>query len=367
MRCFSLKILNSSDASSSSNKLVSAVKEAVGLSSILKDYAFGMSNPCGLGIKFNISYYTDPITATIPNTIELFNAESDLYLNAKSYIGKKIIFSAGFENSVLAMKCGFKNSHISMNTLLQGAITNIVPNYSSFTQPSVIISFMGDFPKPVDKLKSSAFRSFPLILDGPSINITKITEWLKNFIPTGFVISTDPSAYAAMTLTASSIKLEAKSFYQAAERLEELGIFCKMSDNVITLSYISPDADALGTTSVTAVGAKGLSTIISAAGLENTIEPEEMVSQPQIISLVETQVTTMLRGDIKLGSRIKLSGKIKPSLSSIDFTSINSFGNYKGLEVFSGGKFTVTGVNHIGDSRNSSPDSWVTSLKLVRG
>lgn len=364
MRCFSLKILNAS-------ALDSGISLLPTLSSTLKQYDFGMKNPSGLNVKFNIQYYNDPISSTIPNTIELFNCESELYTNAEIYIGKKIIFSAGFDKSVLAEKCGY--NHIAMNTLLQGVITNIVPNYSSLTEPSVIISLRGDFAVPVDKFKTYPFKGPTLILDGPTLNIYKITEWLKNFIPSGYTIAPDPSTYTALTLIESSIKLDATSYSQAVEKLEVLGIFCTQSDNVVSVSYVNPDVSDAQSNSVLGGNSfsNGLASLgsVIASTLDSlpTIEPEEMVAQPQIVSITETQVTTMLRGDVKLGDVIKLSGKIKPSISNISFSNINSLQGSSNLPVFTGGKFKVTGINHIGDSRSSSPDAWVTSLKLIRG
>lgn len=363
MRCFSLKILNT-------GSLDSEIKLPA-LSSTLKQYDFGMKNPSGLGVKFNVQYYNDPISSTIPNTIELFNAESELYINAETYIGKKIIFSAGFDESILAHKCGY--THIAMNTLLQGVITNIVPNYSSLTEPSVIISLRGDFATPVDKFKTYPFKGPTLILDGPTLNIYKITEWLKNFIPSGYVIAPDPSTYAALTLIESSIKLDATSYSQAVDKLEVLGIFCTQLDNTISISYVNPDTGTLQSNSILGGNSfsNGLASLgsVIASSFESlpTIEAEEMITQPQIISVVETQVTTMLRGDVKLGDIIKLSGKIKPSISNISFSNINSLQDSNNLPVFTGGKFKVTGINHIGDSRSPSPDAWATSLKLTRG
>lgn len=303
---------------------------------------FGVNNPSGLGIKFNITFFDSAESSSIPNTIEVFNCDTKFYKNAKSYIGQTLSLAAGFDKSVFAVKAGY--TKFGLSNLYSGKITAIMPNYSNFTSPSVIFAISGSYTSYVDGI----FKS--LELNGPRVSAYKIIDWLEQYKAPGVVIKPDADLLTANTLSTATITLSANTMTEALERLESFGISSRLSKNILKLGYKN-----LG-------GLSGATQYLQAFQAKRLVA-EELVSQPQIINRVTTQVTTALRGDIGLGDYVNLPGGLLSSLSSADFSSVNVLED--DLAAFTGGTFQVTGVNHLGDSRNPSPESWITSLKLL--
>lgn len=303
---------------------------------------FGMNNPSGLGIKFSITFFDDAESSSIPNTIEVFNCDTKFYKNAKSYIGKTLSLAAGFDKSVFATKAGY--TRFGLSNLYSGKITAVIPNYSNFTSPSVIFAMSGSYTSYTDGI----FKT--LSLDGPQISVYKIIDWLEQYKAPGIVIKPNVEILTASTLSTSTITISANTMTEALNKLQYFGISSQLSKNTLTLGYRTP-----GTLS-------GADQYLQAFGAKKLVA-EELVSQPQIINRVTSQVTTALRGDIGLGDYVNLPGNLLSSLNSTDFSSVNILKT--DLAVFAGGTFQVTGVNHLGDSRNPSPESWVTSLKLL--
>lgn len=303
---------------------------------------FGMDNPSGLGIKFSLAFFDGAESSSIPNTVEVFNCDTKFYKNAKSYIGKTLSLAAGFDKSVFAIKAGYTKFNLS--NLYSGKITSVIPNYSSFTDPSVIFAVSGSYTSYTDK----TFKA--LELNGPSLSAYKIVNWLEQYKAPGVVIKPSTEMLTLHTLSTSTVTISASTMTEALDKLESFGINSSLSKNTITLGYKAPGM--LG----------GALQYLQAFAAKKLIA-EELVSQPQIINRVTSQVTTALRGDINLGDYVSLPGNLLSSLGNTDFSSVNVLSS--NLAVFAGGTFQVTGVNHLGDSRNPSPESWVTSLKLL--
>jgi hypothetical protein len=93
---------------------------------------------------------------------------------------------------------------------------------------------------------------------------------------------------------------------------------------------------------------------------------QDLVGQPSWNGPASVQVCTVMRGDIDPGDYVTLPETI---FSTGQASSSQSAGIYNGLKLSSvfQGSFLVKGVRHVGNSRGTAMQDWITVLDLIAG
>ena len=336
----------------------------------------GIKNVTALNIKFNVNAYSDALSTSIPNTVEVFNLPLKYFINANDYKGKPIYLSAGFDKSVLALKARYKS--IKTGLILQGTIRNVVPNFSSLTTPSVMFAIMMGSAQQIAGAPSNPIKGKALVIKSSRINKEELTLWMMNFLPPNIRIAFDNSVRNLVLSGNQSKVLTANNLSEALNKLMGINLYTYTTGNTINVQYLkdkqSWNKAGVGLNMSTPI--KSLSNIKEGSNFITTtikqkteivvdIDEWDIVSMPQVINSVTLQLTIRLRPDFKIGTKVRLPNKLlKTTLSDSSFGAVMALQGE--MKVFLGGIYTVTGVNHTGEYYSTNVNSWITSLMLSK-
>lgn len=83
------------------------------------------------------------------------------------------------------------------------------------------------------------------------------------------------------------------------------------------------------------------------------IEFNDLIGQPTWIGLAEMQFACVMRGDIKVGSKVKMPPQ------ALQTTTAQSYPAYRDKAAFQG-EFQVTSIHHVGNFRHPDAQAWVS-------
>ena len=111
--------------------------------------------------------------------------------------------------------------------------------------------------------------------------------------------------------------------------------------------------------------------LFSEGGQEKQINYNDLIGQPTWVGNASMMLTTVMRGDIQVGSVLRMPQG--PGLGGVGSVTLSGVGN-AGLAVQPSninyqtafqGLFSVTAVRHIGNSRDISPTAWVSVFECT--
>ena len=288
----------------------------------------GVSEHNGISIKFNINQI---LTRNNPNTqIELYNVSSSLFSSNANLVGKQISIFAGLEGYLPTI------NNKQRGLIFTGYISG---QYSSWSGNTTIVTLICN-PFEIS-LKENVFLIEIKKGEAVANSLKKILD--SNNIPSVLSIK------SLQKIAKSNNKFISKNLYEMLKYFEkEHGIY----------SY---------------TGTEGL--IISLLEEKNIIPPIEikdidMVGQPEANGLGQIIFTLQLRADLNIGNTI--------SSNALSWLNIGGAGGGLNVGYFNGkegkdnlfrfftGYFVITQIRHVGDSRNSSSNAWITIIECVR-
>ena len=335
----------------------------------------GIKNVVALNIKFNVNAYSDALSSSIPNVVEVFNLPLKYFMNANDYKGKSIYLSAGFDKSVLALKARYKS--IKTGLILQGTIQNVVPNFSSLTTPSVKFATMMGSAQQIAGASSNPIKGKALVIKSSRINKEELTLWMMNFLPPNIRIMFDNSVRNLVLSGNQSKVLTANNLSEALDKLMGINLYTYTTGNTINVQYLkdkqSWNKAGVGLnmlSPIKSLNTKGSTNFLNIDIKQKTeivvdIDEWDIVGMPQVVNAKTLQLTIRLRPDFKINTRVRLPNKLlKTTLSDSSFGAVMALQGE--MKVFLGGIYTVVGVTHTGEYYSTNPDSWITSLMLVK-
>lgn len=296
-------------------------------------FVLNEKNPYAIRITFNIQNFSDAGTYT-PSVLTLYNAPTAFFTCAQTLVGATVTVKAGIKQSTFTNKLNLTMSN--NDTLYIGNVARVVPNYSG-KDPSVAI-LLGSF---IDKEGISCIEA--LEKGG------KVADYIKKVLNKLY-----NSVSVTIDESAESVTLEDKQTYQSKfASLPEVTAFADKFNLKLSI-------------------ASNRVTIYKATKqVSNAIQPfkpkaQDFLSQPEMQNLTDIQCLFALRGDLQLQQKIIFDYSLAMSGGSLldDSNALAGFQNPNAI--LTSGEFTITGIWHTGDSRNSSAEAWATTISATK-
>lgn len=317
---------------------VGAMALQKGLNTGVRDklhFVLDETNPYAMRVTFNIQHFSDA-AVYVPSVLTLYNAPTAFFgQSGQALVGASVVVKAGIRPSVYTSKL---NLTTEVNTLLYvGNVARVVPQYTG-KDPSVAI-LLGSFTTESSGVQIEALEK------GGSIS-EYIKKILLKLYPTISVIIDD---------SAKSKTLQDKQTYQNKfSKLEEVSQF----------------ADKFGLK--LAVWSNSVKIYDPYSKKKNTdVAPfipkeQDFLTQPEMQSLTEVQCVFALNASLQLGQLINFPSNMAVNAGSLtsDPSPLAGISNTNAL--LTSGDFTITGIWHTGDSRNSSAEAWATTVSAVK-
>lgn len=291
------------------------------------------SNPYALRVTFNIQHFGDAGTY-IPSVLTIYNPPTAFFTCADALVGSTVTFKAGLKSSIYTKKLDLTLSN--NDTLYIGNVARVVPNYVG-KEPSVAI-LLGSF---IDIKGVSCIEA--LEKGG------KVGEYIKKVL-----LKLYPSLSVTIAESAESVTLEDKQTYQSTfSSLNEITAFADgfklklaVSSNKVVIYNPSQG------------GFSNADSFIP--------KSQDFLSQPEMQNLTDVQCVFALRGDLQLSQKILFNYNLAMNGGSLmdDSNALAGFNNNNAI--ITSGEYTITGIWHTGDSRNSSAEAWATTISATK-
>ena len=291
------------------------------------------TNPYAIRITFNIQHFSDAGVYT-PSVLTMYNPPTSFFSCAGALVGSTVKISAGIKPSVFTSKL---NLSTDVNTLLYiGNVARVVPQYTG-KDPSVAI-LLGSF---IDSNNTEQVE--PLEKGG------SISEYLQKILNKLY-----PSVSVEIAENAKDKTLQDKQTYQNK--------FSKLDE-------VSALANKFGLR--LAIMANKIKIYDMENPKDDSIEPfkpkeQDFLTQPELQSLSEIQCVFALNASLQLGQDIELPSGMAMNGGSLleDSNALAGVSNLNAL--ITSGTYTIKGIWHTGDSRNSSAEAWATTISAVK-
>lgn len=308
---------------------------------------FNEKNPYALGIKFNIQSFYESSNYT-PSVLVIYNPITSFFSQSQGLKGMDIVVEAGIKPSVFTDKLGLTTS--SNNILFRGKVSRIVPQYNGVNPSAHLLlsSIMldnqgGEKSSTADNDKKSE-EGYNFIVEKGDVIADATVKTLNNMFG-DLAIEILDSAKNVTLQDTQTLQRNVKDFNELVKLVKSLGVGIAVEATQIALYGIN-------------------------AGLKReakTFEPklQDFLSQPEYQNASTIQCAFGLRGDLRLGTKIKMPNNTIMSGGSL----LSQSGSLAGISnvnaVIASGEYNITGIWHTGDSRNSSALSWATTISAT--
>lgn len=317
---------------------VGAVSLQKGLNTGVKDkihFVLDEINPYAMRITFNIQHFSDA-SVYIPSVLTLYNAPTAFFgQSGQALVGSSVVFKAGIRPSVYTSKLELTTE---VNTILYvGNVARVVPQYSG-KDPSVAI-LLGSFTTKSSGIQVEAIEKGGLI-----------GEYVKKIL-----LKLYPTLSVIIDESAKDKTLQDKQTYQNRfSKLEEVVSFANKFGLKLAVWH--------NNVKIYDPYSKKKSTDVAPF----TPKEQDFLTQVEMQSLTEAQCVFALNASLQLGQKINFPSEMAVNVGSLtsDTGPLAGINNINAL--LTSGDFTITGIWHTGDSRNSSAEAWATTVSVVK-
>lgn len=306
------------------------------------------SNPNGPAIQFSIQQYD--AGSAINQEVTIYNLPLYLFGQYQNLYNMKFELQAGMQETPITRKLGINTETGQMISV--GYISAIIPDWNgNDTQFTFILQ-----SSPIHGYDESGNLDLESTPGGYQFNI----EEGSNPIPQiKAALDKITNSKSPLVNRVTSITLSSPC-YSPVFTVPDL---CRVLQTMGMNLYQSSEGYILDTiTSIT-------------YGKIVLLKSTDFISQPSALNLSTISCTLILRGDIKVLDVFQLPQDIFIGISSLttsgarDYRSSNDTKLKKTINntwLFFSGYYQVTKIWHIGDSRNTNPQSWSTVIEAVK-
>lgn len=299
-------------------------------------------NPTPLNIQFSFHTYKDGLVNET-GFIRLFNPPPEMFIEAKSYIGKSFTFNAGWVDTPLTAKLGYLP--LLDDLLVYGKLTGVLGSYYG-KEPYIDFYFSPEDPPKKEK-KKGQLDSHTIQIPPRTLVILPIAKTLRAMLNMIVI----PAAFVNAVVNKSGTTI-VFTFNRVSELLnwmrETFGIYNVQNPKTNTMSLLT-EKDQIP---------KGF-------GLLRKVE---FLTQPEVMNQSgELSAVVRLRSDLKVGDLVVIEGGMIPGFSNIGTITktINAKLTQEYTKLFQTGSYTITSIEHTGEFYNPDPTAWSSQLTLM--
>lgn len=300
-----------------------------------------LTNPTGLNVQFNIQTYDRGRTAN--SEITVYNPPLWMFGEYMKLYDKKIQLFAGVANTPLTQIIGMTPP--KQDLITTGYIGSVLPQINEADQQMTFVITQEPMKNRTDARGDTVGYQFRLSAQADAITAIKVAlNKIAPEMPVKSVVSGSPKIPApcqATVFTPADISSLIATW--------GLTLQCS-SDGYVINDLWNP-----------------------AFGKLVILKKQDLLCQPSPLGVSSMAITTYLRGDIQLGDRIEMPSDVFVGVSNLsgvitDSSGIDAFLNsrQKNLYTMFSGRWRVNAIWHVGDLRNTDPQSWSTHMEVVR-
>lgn len=331
MRFYEIDItLNSGMPSGASGVEIISASGSTQLNNYLK-LKLNESNPYAVRITFNFQSFSDGSLFT-PSVLTIYNPATAFFTSIEGLKGATIVVKAGIKDSVYMQK--LETTTCANNVLFNGHIQRAVP-YFGGREPCVAL-----LCSPISEDAKEVIRTLE--------SGKKVADYIKDVLSAMFSNAEVVIDKGAESLTLQNKQTEQrpfKSFNEVCAFAMNQGLKIAIDQNKLIIY----NKETLFVN-------------------DNVFEPkaQDFISQPEWQNQSVIQCTFALRGDLRVGDTITFPMRMAMSANSFIGNATALAGVQNSNALITAGSFHINGVWHTGDSRNSSANSWATTITATR-